>query len=479
MAVLNKITPLDDSKVYNLVVRCDIDGETKDFMFDYVEDTSTTVSSDITTHPLVNGDVIADHMYNNPIDMSFSGTFSLFGNKKYNFGTSDRLANIQETFERINREGIMCTLVKRSKGGDENRFKVRKNMVLTSINWTEHQSSMDFSFQFKEAITAIVDEPEYDKDIQDKSLPRISDPLSLDVTDELLNVGDIIQVAIATLSEEGLFADNFLENAIQHDLAVGQKILSTAAGAAAGAAVGLVGGLAGAGVTLAIAKGIACLCGVFAAIPGPGWVAAAIVAAVAVVAGIIVGIIRGFKKNKYQIKRFKYYKNNSKKQQKEIDRFNEFIGKLVEQFEQLEQSMSLYGFGEDDSQQCFVTINSNYYIFSFTKSTEESQYALNVIESSQLSSTNPNPVIVSDISEKSIQSLSECSSDTLLFSTSEGTQVYLANTKTLAKRESGGTNEEIEALQKNLTNYAILASNIDLTKFKEIITEIVKINVFK
>ena len=87
--------------------------------------------------------------------------------------------------------------------------------------------------------------------------------------------------------------------------------------------------------------------------------------------------------------------------------------------------------------------------------------------------------MISDISEKSIQSLSECSSDTLLFSTSEGTQVYLANTKTLAKRESGGTNEEIEALQKNLTNYAILASNIDLTKFKEIITEIVKINVFK
>ena len=199
MAVLNKITPLDDSKVYNLVVRCDMDGETKDFMFDYVEDTSTTVSSEITTHPLVNGDIIADHMYNNPIDMSFSGTFSLFGNKKYNFGTSDRLANIQETFERINREGIMCTLVKRSKGGDENRFKVRKNMVLTSINWTEHQSSMDFSFQFNEAITAIVDEPEYDKDIKDESLPRVSDPLALDVTDELLNVGDIIQVAIATL----------------------------------------------------------------------------------------------------------------------------------------------------------------------------------------------------------------------------------------------------------------------------------------
>ena len=153
---------MEESNVYDLVVRCEIDGEEENFLFDYVEDATTNLTSDITTHPLVNGDIIADHMYLNPSTVSFSGTFSLLGNKKYDFGNTDRLANIQEIFERIMKEGIMCTLVKMSSTGDTSRFKVRENMVLTSITWVERQTSMDFTFTFNEALTSVVDDVEYE-----------------------------------------------------------------------------------------------------------------------------------------------------------------------------------------------------------------------------------------------------------------------------------------------------------------------------
>ena len=41
---------MEESNVYDLVVRCEIDGEEENFLFDYVEDATTNLTSDITTH---------------------------------------------------------------------------------------------------------------------------------------------------------------------------------------------------------------------------------------------------------------------------------------------------------------------------------------------------------------------------------------------------------------------------------------------
>lgn len=468
---------MEESNIYDLVVRCEIDGEEKNFLFDYVEDATTNLTSDITTHPLVNGDIIADHMYLNPSTVGFSGTFSLLGNKKYDFGSTDRLANIQEIFERIMKEGIMCTLVKMSSTGDTSRFKLRENMVLTSITWVERQTSMDFTFGFNEALTAVVDDVEYAVDVLDESLPVPSDPLSLDVTDELLDVNEILQYTIGVLQEEGLFADGFLEGAINWGVeigqrigVVGQKIGYAAEGALAGAAVGAVVG------SVAVSAAIVTMCAIFgglAAIPVAGWIAAAVIAAVAIVAGIIYGIFKGLEKNKYQIKKFKY-KKKEKDREAEYNRFYEFIGQIVLQFEQLEQNLSLYGFGQNTSQQCMVTIDNNYYVFTFTKSTNESNYSLEVTDINGIKVAN-----ITNIAEKAIASLNECNAETILFSTGSGVQVYLSAREILAKRQEGATNEEIEALQKDLTKYAILSSSLDLTKFNELMADIIKSQIFK
>ncbi len=461
---------MEESNIYNLVVRCEIDGEEKNFLFDYVEDATTNLTSDITTHPLVNGDIVADHMYLNPSSVGFGGTFSLLGNKKYDFGSTDRLANIQEIFERIMKEGIMCTLVKMSSTGDTSRFKVRENMVLTSITWVERQISMDFTFNFNEALKSVVDDVEYSLDVLDESLPLPSDPLSLDVTDELLDINEILQCTISILQEEDLFADDFLENAINWGVEMGQKLGYAAEGALAGAEIGAIVG------SVSVAAAIVTMCAIFgglASIPVGGWIAAAVIASVAIVAGIIYGIFQGLKKNKYQIKRFKY-KNNEKKREAEYNRFYEFIGKIVLQFEQLEKNLSLYGFGQNTPQQCMVTIDNNYYLFTFSKSTNESNYSLEVTDINGIKVAN-----ITNIAEKAIASLNECNAETILFTTGSGVQVYLSSREILAKRQEGATNEEIEAIQKDLTKYAILSSSLDLSKFKELMADIIKSQIFK
>ena len=109
---------------YILVVTCELDGEQQRFMFDYVSDNSTSLSSDLTTHPMVNGDMVADHMFKQPLTVTYSGKFSLYGNKRTEYGKEDRLEQIQNIFERIKNEAIICELSTEAIDGQSpNRFK--------------------------------------------------------------------------------------------------------------------------------------------------------------------------------------------------------------------------------------------------------------------------------------------------------------------------------------------------------------------
>lgn len=98
---------------FSFVIECNVDNEHLELEFDKINENITTSTSDITTHPLVNGDVIADHMYRNPVNVNVSGTFSLNGNQRTQyFGSNDRLTNIETLFEKIKKQGIFCTLKK-------------------------------------------------------------------------------------------------------------------------------------------------------------------------------------------------------------------------------------------------------------------------------------------------------------------------------------------------------------------------------
>ncbi len=483
--------------VYDMVVRCEIDGEEKNFYFDYVENNTTNLSSDICTHPLVNGDIIADHMYVNPATVSFGGTFSLLGNKKadknYNFGSSDRLANIQKMFERIMKEGISCTLVKMGQDGDQSRFKVRNNMVLNNITWIEHQSSVDFSFSFYETLTADVSaEVEYKLNESDDTLPIVTDPNILSVTDTLIDENDIYQILLNTLKENEVVDDEFLTSIFNYCSTIDSTSSSINTTGTSDANKGLT--TAAVGVAIGVITALTLVFGVGAVI--------AVVAALVSNALFIVGVVSFFKsinKSKYKIKPFKNYKSE-KKLNKEIKRFLEFYGEMCIYFDDLYKKMYMYGFGKNDIQKCFVTIDNDNYIFNFTKSTRNSNYSLSVT-----SIDGSNKANVSNIAEKAIANIGECNKSNILFTTSSGCQVYLVNRQlysTIEKKDAklenisiinkssanaimidetreNKFNEEVESVKKDLTNYAILSSTVDLTNFNNIIIDIIKTQILE
>ena len=84
-------------------------------ILDTQDDKQVTASAQIASQPLQDGDTMSDHMYREPVTVSLTGSFSLNGKNwnddSYNFiSKGDRLTNIQEAFEQILNEGLLCTL---------------------------------------------------------------------------------------------------------------------------------------------------------------------------------------------------------------------------------------------------------------------------------------------------------------------------------------------------------------------------------
>lgn len=466
---------------YNLTINCLIDDIEYNLYFDYVSSNSYSVSSNITTHPLVNGDMISDHMYKNQGSANISGSFSIYGNKKgidivrydknlkeyvhsdYSETSQNRLNAIQTLFERINKEGILCSIFKRSSEGEVDRFKVRNNMVLTNIRWSENQFSVDFNFDFTEVLLAEIDEVEYEVDVTDEDIPIVTNPLTSNIVDELFDWNEITKTAILMLKEEGLYTDDFITAIISWSKSFEELGSDVLVGVGIGAVVGTVVFLAGIKVLLSIAAAAG-------TIPVAGWIIAAAVAAVAAISSAIFGIVKAIKASKYKIKAFKLYKNEKKKEE-EFRRFTDFIGSIKLEFESLGDNISLYGFGINKPQECLVTIGNNYYVFKFTKATESSVYSLSITDID-----GKNIDIIPDIGEKAIASINECSESTLLFTTSDQLQVYLINKKLLLTDE---LNESAEEVQKDLTNFTVIVSNLDLTRFNDMLVEIIKNKIFK
>ena len=137
--------------------------ETVQLHLDTIQERDITSSAKIATQPLFNGNTLSDHMYRDPDSYQVSGTFSVFGayrdderNYAYVPGTNingDRLTNIQKTFEYIKDNAIICNLMTYVSGQEgSSRFKQRPSMAIESITWKEMESSMSYSFTFKEIL---------------------------------------------------------------------------------------------------------------------------------------------------------------------------------------------------------------------------------------------------------------------------------------------------------------------------------------
>lgn len=186
------------------------------FELDTCTEKSISARSNIVTQPLQNGLTMSDHMYRLPDEISLSGKFSLNGNRINNLFESnisdsqDRLTRIQETFEYIKNNGILCTLTTMSglPNGDT-RFKVRKNMALENINWRETNiNSMSYTFTFKEVI--IIDIPEYVSEPYTNFSPQTNEPTINSLGSVLIESGDIAKIIIASLYDNGYIKSDVL-----------------------------------------------------------------------------------------------------------------------------------------------------------------------------------------------------------------------------------------------------------------------------
>lgn len=188
---------------YKLVIQVDMNqfgkvyenDSVKILMLDVVKTKSITASSTITNQPLQSGDTMSDHMYRNPTIFNVSGTFALNGENandiSYGFigKENDRLTQIETLLEKIKDEGYLCNLITMSfddngkNDANNTRFKVRKNMALTNLTWSEKLNSIDYQLSFQEVIT--VDSIQTSEVTVDKDDPLVNEP-------EMNSLGDLI-----------------------------------------------------------------------------------------------------------------------------------------------------------------------------------------------------------------------------------------------------------------------------------------------
>lgn len=178
---------MDDA--YRTVIGAKLNGRLCYFDLDICTSRSLNSSATVPQYPVEAGVVVSDHMYRNARTLTLNGAFSLAGRNAFEnndlytldniTGGTDggdvtweewfagagadlkgiagcgRLEAIQRVFEFIQSKGVLCTVMMCS-GNPSNgsvRFKVRDNMVLSSISWTEEYNSMHYTLGFTEVIT--------------------------------------------------------------------------------------------------------------------------------------------------------------------------------------------------------------------------------------------------------------------------------------------------------------------------------------
>lgn len=429
---------------YRTVLITQIDDNQVTIEFDTIDDVSTQLTSTVTTHPIVNGDTIADHMYKDPISISISGSYSLNGRKRMNITSDNRLGDIQNIIERIKNDALFCTIVTISDDKEQKqRFKSRSNMILNSISWREKQNSMDFALGFVEALTAEVQTIDYQVDVNDPLLPALTEPNTLSFTETLLDWEKIYEMTISILSDFGLISMEFLQMA--------------------GTAIGGVA-VAGLGVALGYV-----LVSVVAAgtIPGIGWIVSA---AGLVVVGVVMiwnAFANFFNKQKFKIEAFKKY-NDDRKNQAEVERFANFVGTIHQQLMQLENITRVYQITSNENQECMMSIDNSYYVFKFMKNSSTGFYGL-TIHDSEDKPVKTFPTIAP------LEGLSECKNNNYIMRTSpSGHYVYLLNLKLFEANQNGWSKSQVDEVLKDISNCVIFITQVDMEEFNNLVVDIIK-----
>ena len=427
-------------------------GEVTSLVLDTVSESTVNANSVITTHPISSGDYVADHMYDNPDEISINGVFSLNGNKGLVVDKAgSRLDNVQTIFEDIKRLGILCDAVKvhivqnGATSQQEARFKVRESLVLRNIVWTEGINSLKYSFNFTQVM--LVEAQSYEVDMDDKFLPNITEPQTLNFTDTLIDWNQLDAAIMKVLEETDIVTDEF-KNVLS---SWGKTLLVQIVGAAVAAVIvsSTLVPAAGAAITATIG-------GVVVGLSTTG-VGAIVALAGLVVASTAIAIVKLVKDYKYRVKPFRKYLSD-KKTNKEIKRFGDLIGTLHDNLLVLNDAIKVYAVSSDEPQECMLSLDDSYFIFTFTKNNTNGRYSF-AVENFDAEQT----AVKNDITS-SPTNIGQLTSNNALFKTSsDGLYVYLMY-----------TGEESEEEKNKLTNYYLMTSKIKMEDYNQAVMDIIK-----
>lgn len=433
---------------YAVVITYQLEGEKqKSLLLDTVNDVQVNGRSTLTTMPLVNGDQVSDHMFRNPSTMTISGTCSLNGSKIMVIdGEGSKLANFEELIDKIRKQGVKCNIVKVSVDEDKNiRFLQRSNMVLNNSTVTEKINSLDFTLNFTQILTSEIITLDVDED--DKFLPYVTQPKTLSFANDGLDKNKIMEGVIDILRQEGLITENFL------------KVIASANWGRIAAGAGV---LVGAGVVAAIAA----FTGVCASNP-VGWVVFAIATTVVGLGFIISSIVKAVqdakKRNKYIIEIFDWHEGEDAQNEQTEERFLDFMNEIYNELNNLDTLFHLYAITSNEPQEVMLSIDDDYYIFTFTQNNEDESWKVEVLknndEDCQIDvGTNEN------ITSSALVSLDALTSSNYLFKTEQARRVYVIN------------NSEDKT---DLTGYRILVCDVNPEEITKKINYIIKSHIFR
>lgn len=473
---------------FRTIIGCNLDQyETGSFeptrylVLDTQEEKTVKSSATIAQQPLQSGDTMSDHMYRDPTEYSISGAFSLNGKNwaddSYDFmEKGDRLTNVQEVFEYIKDNGILCRLVTideddvsslNSAGGSpikanaRSRFKIRSNMALKNITWKEKQNTVSYQFDFVEVI--MVEAQEYEElseeERQGLGLPYVTSPIGSSLGTVLADTGQLNQTIIRTLYDNGYINDDWFTLVCEGISELTRDALIAAAVISVGLAVAVITAVPAAiAVAAAAATGGSILAALAGSVSAVFPVGTIVVAAAAIIAGIAIGVanfIKWLDKKKKQTLAFKLV--NGKPDQ-DWERMQNLFDDIELAVNKVKSGLTIYNINGNVRQTVTINIGGEYYLIEFDKSNaaegEEWGAKVTDMEGQALSTIRHAWCPVSSFSDLN-------RNQNLWFKDKTNQyEVYLVNPS--LSSEVNSTQEEMEAAKANLEGYSIWVSKGDI-----------------
>ena len=445
---------------------------------DFVNKYGSTGSIDIFTHPLITGDIVADHIVRQPKTATITGKFSSLQEANYtdfsNFETSssssNRLTNIQAYFENVRDKALFVTICMINEN-EEEQFISEKNLVLKSFTLDKSQTTADFTMQFQEIL--LVQNFSNDYNINeneiDPNLPSITDPSTASFTQTLLNVEDVVKYVVKVYYDATIIESEFLYGLVEYCKNAFPKTGAQWGGLAVTTGAVLIGSVV---LATTIVKGLIAI-GVASSTAGPvGWIVGAAVALVALIGIAIAKSVNAAKRAKYKIKQFHYYKDNTAKSESEYNRFLTHLDDVTKSLTALDDYITVYSITYNGVQECSIDINNNYYWLSFEKDNAISSGCKWRVSVKEAYTANEDTVASKRLTY--LSDMSEASLSTALYVDNSKYQIFIFIKANCIYDIDGNSITPTDEQLNDLTNYYIVVTNLDMNKWNKTLQAVIK-----